>query len=262
VERLFTLVAVSLLELIDEVLHDDGAWRALAVPVAQRGVATRELPPEAGLVVSPTGSLTVSQKSAPLGVPLARVGAAHVEGANRISIVDVSLGAGADPTSTRPVQEQFAAAQFLEMSDAEKLSRRSFEPFDSGIEIGGGGAPKADFQTKVDVAYEVVYVRKPRCRPKLFHLVDTVLDLLLGGSATARSKRSATKRKPTGVGTPPVALAPERFVIAGVDDLALEPPGREFTSENAAAIALADVVARNPRLKGKLQVISSYEAAA
>jgi hypothetical protein len=262
VERLFTPLTVSLLELIDEVLHDDGAWRAIAGPVARRGVATRELPPEAGLVVSPTGSLTVSQKTAPLGLPLARIGAARVEGANRIVIVDVSLGAGADPPSTRPVQEQFAAAQFLEMSDAEKLSRRSFEPFDSGIEIGGGGAPKADFQTKVDVAYEVVYVRRPRRRPKLFHLVDTVLDLLLGGSAAARSKRSATKRKPTGVGTPPVALPPERFRVAGVDDLALQAPGLEFTSESAAVIALADVVARNPRLKGKLQVISSHEAAA
>jgi hypothetical protein len=160
------------------------------------------------------------------------------------------------------VQEQFAAAQFLDMSDAEKLSRRSFEPLDSGVEIGGGGAPKADFQTKVDVAYEVVYVRKPRRRPRLFHLVDTVLDLLLGGSAAARSKHSAKKRKPTGVGTPPVALPPERFVVAGVDDLALHAPGLEFTSESAAVIALADVVARNPRLKGKLQVISSYEAAA
>jgi hypothetical protein len=262
VERLFRLVAVSLLELMDKVLHDDGAWRAIAAPVARRGVATRELSPEAGLVVSPTGSLTVSQKTAPLGLPLARVGAARVEGTNRISIVDVSLGVGADSPSTRLVQEQFAAAQFLEMSDAEKLSRRSFEPFDSGVEIGGDGAPKADFQTKVDVAYEVVYVRKPRRRPKLFHLVDTVVDLLLGGSAAARSKRSATKRKPTGVGTPPVALPPERFMVASVDDLALQAPGLEFTSETAAVIALADVVARNPRLKGKLQVISSYEAAA
>ena len=41
------------------------------------------------------------------------------------------------------------------MSDAEKLSRRSFEPFDAGVEIAGGDAPRADFQRHVDVTYEV-----------------------------------------------------------------------------------------------------------
>jgi hypothetical protein len=260
-ERHTSLPPVRVLALVEEALRADGNWRAVADLGSRRGVATRELPPDAGVVVSPTGALTASQKVAPLNLPLERMGAARIDGPNRISIVDVSLGASADPPPTRPVQEQFPPAQFLDLSDAEKLSRRSFEPFDAGVEIGGGSAPKASFQTKVDVAYEVVYAHKPR-RPLRFLLRDAILDLLVAGSAAARSKRSAGKRAPSGVGTPKVALPTERFVVAGVDDLEPHAPGLTFPNESAAVIALEDAVARNPRLRGKLQVIPSYEAAA
>ncbi len=171
----------------------------------------------------------------------------------------MTLGAGLAPT--KPVQEQFAPAQFLDMSDEEKLSRRSFERFESGVQIGGGTAPKADFQTKVDAVYEVVYVRRPR-RGIRFGLSDVLVDLLVAGSAPARSKLSAVQRAPTGLGTPAVTLPRESFVVAGVDDLAPHAPGMVYPSETAAVIALRDAVARNPRLSGKLQVVSSYEAAA
>ena len=33
------------------------------------------------------------------------------------------------------VKDQFAPAQFFEMSDAEKLSSKSFERYDSGVRI-------------------------------------------------------------------------------------------------------------------------------
>ena len=260
-ERHTSLPPVRVLALVEEALRADGNWRAVADLGSRRGVATRELPPDAGVVVSPTGALTASQKVAPLNLPLERIGAARIDGPNRLSIVDVSLGASVDPPPTRPVQEQFPPAQFLDLSDAEKLSRRSFELFDAGVEIGGGSAPKASFQTKVDVAYEVVYAHKPR-RPLRFLLRDAILDLLVAGSAAARSKRSPGKRAPSGVGTPKVALPTEGFIVATVDDLEPHAPDVTFPNESAAVIALKDAVARDPRLRGKLQVIPLYEVAA
>ena len=50
-------------------------------------------------------------------------------------------------------------AVHLDMSDAEKLSRRSFEPFQSGVDIAGGSKASADFKRGVDVTYEVIYFR-------------------------------------------------------------------------------------------------------
>jgi hypothetical protein len=120
-------------------------------------------------------------------------------------------------------------------------------------------APRADAQTNVDVAYEVIYVRKPR-RRLLFRLRDSMLNLWLAGSAAGRSKLAAGKTVATGLGTPRVTLPTEEYIVAGLDDLA--PHGGRFSSQSAATAALDAAVAGNPRLVGKLQVVSSFEVAA
>jgi hypothetical protein len=210
-------------------------------------------------VIPPTGALAVAQRVAPLNIPLARLGPRRVEGASTFSIVNVTMGG--DSTPLDPVKEQFAAAQFFDMDDAEKLSRRSFEPFDAGVEIAGTGAPRADFQRHVDVTYEVIYFRKPRL-PILFGLRDALLDLLVRFSAAGRCKASPTPRTPTGIGTPKVVLPAETFVVAGIDDLEPHAPGAVFTTESAAIVAMKAMVRNDARLAGKLQVVGSYEAAA
>jgi hypothetical protein len=200
------------------------------------------------------------QRIAPLNLPLARVGAQRVEGTSTtFSIVNVSVG-GRPAEQQRPLTEKFAAAQFFDMSDAEKLSRRSFEPFDAGIELSGGDAPNADFQRVVDVAYEVVYLRKQRQR-LFFRLKEGLVDLLVSLSAAGRSKLSAFKNAPTGLGTPPVVMPRETFVVAGVNDLQPQTT-QTFSSESAAVIAMRGMVSNDASLAGKLQVVSSYELAA
>jgi len=253
-----SLPPVQLRTLLEDALRNEGAWRVIAA--GRQHVATRDLTASPELVVSPIGSLAVAQKVAPLNLALARVGARRVDGANRFQIVDVSLGASSDPPATNVAFEQFAAAQYLDLSDAERLSRRSFEPLEAGVEIAGGNAPRADAQTKVDVAYEVIYVRKPRRRRLLFTLRDALLDMLLQGSAAARSKVSQTRKLPTGIGTPEVTLPAEQFTVAGVSDLA--PLATGFSSQTAAHAALEVAVANDPSLAGKLQVVSSFELAA
>ena len=166
------------------------------------------------------------------------------------------VGAPADA-----VQEEFAAAQFLDMDDAEKLSRRSFERFDAGVEIAGTTALRADFQRHVDLTYEVIYFRKPR-RPIFFRLRDALLQLLVSTSAAGRCKVSPTPRVPTGIGTPKVVLPAETFIVAGIDNLEPHAPGLVFANESAAAVAMKEMVRKDARLAGKLQVVGSYEVAA
>lgn len=257
-KRNTSLPPVELRSLIEDALKSDGAWRVLAS--GRPHVSIRDLTTSPELVVSPLGSLAVAQKAAPLNLALARVGARRIDGANRFSIVDVSFGGSSEPPSMAPAFEQFAAAQYLDLSDAERLSRRSFEPLEAGVEIASGLAPRADAQTRVDVAYEVIYVRKPRRPGLLFKLRDTLLDALLAGSAAAQSKVAKGKTAPTGVGTPKVTVPAEQFVIAGVSDL--NPVGSAFSSQTAAYAALQDAVANDPSLTGKLQVVSAFEAAA
>jgi Family of unknown function (DUF6603) len=250
-----SLPPVRVAPLIEDALNADGNWRVITDVNLRQHVTNRELSANVA-VIPPLGALAVTQKIAPLDIPLARIGARRVDGPNTFSIVNVSLGG----LPVRTITEQFPAAQFLDLNDAEKLSRRSFEPFDAGVEIGGGG-PRADFQRHVEVAYEVIYFRKPR-QPTFFRLRSAFLDILVSTSAAARSKFSATRRKPSGLGTPKVTLPVETFLVAGVDDLKPHASDLVFTSESAAVIAMKDAVHKDPRLAGKLQVVGAYEVAA
>jgi hypothetical protein len=258
-DRNTSLPPVRVTPLIEEALGNDGNWRVLSEGNLRSQVSTRTLPPEAGVVIPPMGTLGVTQKVAPLGIALARFGPRHIEGSAKFSIVNVAVGGA--PTATSPTVDQFAAAQFLDMSDAEKLSHRSFEPFQAGIEVAGASAPRADFQRGVDVQYEVIYFRKPR-RRLLAGLASALLDLWVTVSSAARSKMSATARTPTGLGTPKVTLPFETFVVAGVADLKAHAPNLVFTSESAATVAMRDLVRSDASLTGKLQVVAGYEVAA
>lgn len=256
--RITSLPSIDVRGLIVKALELEGNWRVLSDGNLHAQVTLRSLPKGAPLVVPPMGALAVTQKIAPLGVTLQRFGARRIAGGTHFSIVNVRVGA--DPAGTDAQEEQFAAAQFFDMSDAEKLSRRSYEPYPAGVALAGGNAPRANFQRKVDVEYEVIYFRKPR-RSLLLTLAGALLDLYAGMSAAARSKFSATRREPTGLGTPKVSVPHETYVLASVDSL-VPHDAQLYTSETAAAMAMKELVAKDPRQASKLQVISSYEAAA
>lgn len=256
-DRNTTLPPIAVRPLIEQALGLDGNWRVMSTSNQHAHVTLRSLPKGSPLVLPPMGALAVTQRIAPLGVTLQRFGARHIDGGSRFSIVKVQVGTQA--ASTDAQQEPFAAAQFFDLSDAEKLSRRSFEPYAAGVAVAGGNAPRANFQRVVDVVYEVIYFRKPR-RPLLLGLASSLLDLYATVSSAARSRFSATRRQPTGLGTPKVSVPHETFVLASVDGLV--PHGVQvYTSETAAAVALKEAVAMDARLSNKLQVISAYEAA-
>jgi len=64
------------------------------------------------------------------------------------------------------------------------------------------------------------------------------------------------------VATPPVGVGVTGFAIAGVSDMQLHQPTLLFDSHVEAAAAQASLVAANPKLSGKLQVLPRYELAA
>ena len=176
-------------------------------------VTLRSLPDERRcVVIPPMGALAVTQKIAPLELPLAALRRA-ARRRRRARSPSSTCSVGADPRRhRRPVQEQFAAAQFLDMSDAEKLSRRSFEPFEAGV---------AD-RRRQRAARRLPARRRRRLRG---HLLPQAAPAAASDareraarpassaiSAAARSKFSATRRAPTGLGTPKVALPHETFV--------------------------------------------------
>ncbi len=118
--------------LVAKALAEPGAWSAVPPGAAAAVVSLREGADRiaGAIVVHPLGSLTVSQKVAPLDTELVRFGEATIQGPRNLKIQEVRLG-GAKVTAGT-VRDQFAPAQFLQMTDAQKLEAPSFQKLPSG----------------------------------------------------------------------------------------------------------------------------------
>ena len=85
----------------------------------------------ADILLHPLGTLQVKENVVPLNMEISRFGQAAPAGERRFAITGVSVGD--DEQVGRMVRDFFAPAQFLELTDDEKLSRPSFEPMDAGV---------------------------------------------------------------------------------------------------------------------------------
>jgi hypothetical protein len=106
-------------------------------------------PPGAGAVVvkgsdqpshavHPTGTLTVRQHAVPLKQRVERYGPDLLDNPCQYDVTMAQLGTR-PPASYVGVTDYFAPAQFLTLSDDEKLARPSFEPMQAGVTIGSSG---------------------------------------------------------------------------------------------------------------------------
>ncbi|TGN39593.1 hypothetical protein E4L95_21790, partial [Paracoccus liaowanqingii] len=114
------------------------AFQALAAALSEARAWSGEAP-EAGPFVldhmtgklPPGARLSVSQTRIPLELALDSVGANPIRGPRRFSIA--GLRSGSDPIAVAaPRRAPFAAAQFVSMTDAEKLAAPGFQALPSG----------------------------------------------------------------------------------------------------------------------------------
>ncbi|MGH7577473.1 MAG: DUF6603 domain-containing protein [Longimicrobiales bacterium] len=120
-----------------EALADTRNWGTRLPGRAGAVLTLREQRATGEVLVHPLGEVSVQQRVVPLGITIERFGNATPAGDRRFTI-DVAAGNGAAAGTAHPVLDFFAPAQFLEMSDATKLRRPSFERMQAGIRVGGG----------------------------------------------------------------------------------------------------------------------------
>ncbi|MFY9579844.1 MAG: DUF6603 domain-containing protein [Gaiellaceae bacterium] len=147
-------------------LGEEGAWSAVAPDgdalVTFRTVSRKDIG------VHPYGQLSVRQQAVPIGVPVTRIGRSHVKGGTATVTLAPITGA---PESS-PTTGKFAIAQFQDLSDDQKLSRPSFEPFQDGIAFGASGVVLSQEKTST-ATYETVFI------PELQRRTDTLHGLLM-----------------------------------------------------------------------------------
>ena len=155
------------LKLVRDALSAADAWSA-PPPTASAVVALR---PRSGTAIAahPLGVVSCRQGVVPLGLQVTHVGNQVLTAPATVDVSGLSL-AGAAATDVAPVTEQFAAGQFLDLSDSERLSRPSFEPMRAGL-AAGGTTIDAGNATVVATTYKTVVVdgatRTPRPKQPL-----------------------------------------------------------------------------------------------
>jgi hypothetical protein len=255
-----TLPPIPLMPLLRAELDKIENWKA-ELPVNNNLlVSLRKLPEgEAAQVLHPLGSLRISQRAVPLDLKIDKVGNQKPSDADEFKI---------NPTAglvkAGDADEQFAKAQFLNMSDAEKLSQRAFDPLHGGVLLSSGaqqlGAAK---MAKRRVRYEQIIIdtnyRRFRRRFKIF--TSGFFDHFVKSSSISKSSLSdsyATKLDPF---EDKVKVREGGFTVALVENnRPYSTHAAYFSSEALANQFIAEQAAIQPELYETLHVVPQYEA--
>lgn len=144
-----------------EALAEPRNWSA--EPSGFDSLRLRDLPTgtvdPAHIVVAPGDRLAFRQRVAPLNVTLEQMGSVEPQERGPFAVKVLRLGERApEPGQVTVVDELFAPAAYLDMSDAERLSAPSFEAMAAGVAVGSGyrAPPTAQHYTVVDGLFESI----------------------------------------------------------------------------------------------------------
>jgi hypothetical protein len=248
----------DLTQLLTSEINDNRNWKADLPDVSNLHVTIRKLeaPPNV-LVVHPFGVLTFSERLVPLELTLDKFGQKRPKDVNRFTIVPADVAVHSDP-----VNELFAAENFLALSDKEKLSRPSFETMRSGFRVTSAGALQVPTVVNRGVDYELTYVRKKRQLRRfagLYKFAREIFRANLRGSAVAKSRLSFINNRISVNAADSVAVAKEGFTIVGTKDMQVMTQAKTVTSYTEASQQMAEMLRKDPSLAGKMQVVSTLE---
>ncbi|HTJ74973.1 MAG TPA: DUF6603 domain-containing protein [Acidimicrobiales bacterium] len=220
-------------QLVVDALSDPSAWQT-RLPAGADGLVTLRADPAAtGLLVHPLGAFEVRQRALPLEKVITRVGPSRVPaGQGRISLGVPTLN-GVPAPSVSFLNDHFAPAQFLDLTDDQKLSAPAFEDMMAGVAVNpskGAAFDEARAQQS-DLKYETFRtdgagVKGTRLRDDVFRMGAKALTLAAG--AAGRSDL----RAPTTYATvsQPIRMAhPAETVLSRVSDLVATGPAASYS---------------------------------
>jgi uncharacterized protein DUF6603 len=246
-------------------LADPQNWNAVLPDAATSSVTlSASQPPDAGaILVHPMGTLVVREKVVPLDLSIAHYKSGPPADGNYFSLKDVTINGV--KVAQDAFTDFFAAGQFLDLSDADKLSRSSFEPYHAGAKIAASTINSGAESTRT-VAYDEYYIDDPIApmRISLVYVmpvnVYTYLSYQSAGFQSSMKNTGLGKYK-TGAATPAVLTKALSYVVTNVEDLSVVTAitGTEMTYYQARA-ALQAHLEGSPQDAGNLQIVPTHEA--
>ena len=247
------LESVRIIPLLTADLNNAANWETktgrtrVLTTIAQRkeGVKDPNL-----LIMHPNELLSVRQNTVPLGLKIDKFGERTPEGANKFSLELL----GIDNKSAKPIKNHFAPAQFVNLTDEQKLHSASYELFDSGLGFEGlDDVLCSEFMSTAEVGYETKIMDIPTVTAKPSVKIKENPDFFAFGLRNNAVVNSVfgTRTAPAKVASPPLR---ERFTVADKVDLKAYESTHAW-SETEALQKLREIERTRPRQKGKLMVV-------
>ncbi len=255
-----SLPPVDVMPLFLAEMNKQENWKALPPPASNLLVSLRNVDPSL-LILHPFGSLTLSQRALPLNLTLDKVGNQKPDD---VSLVDITAAAsGGTALVITEEDEEFAVAQFQNMSDHDKLSRPSYQRIKGGVTIGSSDAMQSSKMTRRSISYNITIIdkepKKPLPKGKLYAAAAGLFHLFLSGSAVARSALSDQLKSQLRPFTDKIATGTEGYAVSSTADNKPFDASSTFSSEATARDYMHAQVAANPSLAGTLHVLPSSE---
>ena len=164
-----------------------------------------------------------------------------------------------------PTSEEFAPAQFLDLTDADKLSLPSFSRFDAGIEAAATaidlGTSTRTRTVLTPLAYETTIIDSQPAPPPATQYILSATALLTMNDSAQPPQPGLHRYTPNAATTPLITLAPDHWLITDTTTLT---PNTEITSDGSklgTRLALQQYLTANPSQTGQLQVALTQEPA-
>jgi len=209
------------------------------------------------LIVHPFGELSFSERLVPLGIKIDKFGSKVPKDVDKFTIKP----SGSDVNAVT-LKEQFAPEQFFSISDSEKLSRPSFESMESGFKIKGNAAVVMPIGVTKSVDYEISYLRKKKFSivfAGIYKLAKGLFQRSMRASAVFQSSMSKQRNKVSAINAEPVKVVQPEYAIANMSDLKLHGVDLQVGSYAEANAKLQELVAQDPALKKKIQIVGIHE---
>ena len=257
-----TLPPVPVMPKIRAELEKLDNWKADLPVGSNLLVSLRKLSElETAQVLHPLGTLRISQRAVPFDMKIDKVGSQQPSDAN-----DFTLKPTAGLSKVEDTNEQFAKAQYLKMSDSEKLSQRAFDPLHGGVLLSAGAQQLGSTKmAKRHIRYEQIIIDNnfKRFTRRFKTFTNKFLSHYFNGAAVTKSELSKHTKSQLDpfVDDPKVKVKDTGFTVAFTENnKAFGAQAMNFANETLANQFIQTQVAANPELHEALHVIPEYEA--
>jgi len=217
---------------------------------------------ESTLILHPAGTLFLTQKLLPLKVNIDRIGNQKTADVKKLKIESAS--SNGTSLNIKETKENFARALFQKQTDAEKLSKPSFEKMQGGVEISmGNNSIKHGKKIQRKIEYELTIIDREPVRPfalgKLIFEIGSLFKHFLKGNSISKSVLSSNYQKQLQPFEAKLDIQEEYYCVAFQSNNTLFETNAVFGSEMEAETFIKDKVNTSPNLKNQIHIVPQFE---